>query len=51
MASPKVVNLISKNIAFAATDGVINTSGYLVLAVLTGVVFYLSKMFMTKLAN
>lgn len=51
MASPRVISMITNNIAFTATEGVINTTGYIFLAVLTGILFYVGKLFMKKLSN
>ena len=52
MASPRVVNMITNNIAFTATEGVINTSVVIfLLAVLVGILFYVVNLFMKKLSN
>tara|TARA_B100001287_G_C22547388_1_gene465141 strand:- start:292 stop:810 length:519 start_codon:yes stop_codon:yes gene_type:complete len=51
MASPKVMRIITSNIAFTVTGDVINTSGYILLAVLTGILFFIGKFMMNKLEN
>ena len=51
MASPKVMRVITSNIAFTVTGDVINTSGYILLAVLTGILFFIGKFMMNKLEN
>ena len=50
IASPKIMNVITQNIAFTMTEGVVNTSGYVFLAVVAGVLFYLGKLLMSRLS-
>ena len=51
MASPRVVSMITNNIAFTATEGVINTTGYIFIAIIVGILFYVGNLLMNKISN